>query len=811
MGIDYFQRHRMMMGWVKRDEAGSPPDRSNCLLPGSSTVMGVSGKSIVKVDIGQGQTASSTTISEIPFQVLLKAAWFLTLQCFIVADTISFQFTNTRDTKEGEAGEALPVIYITRIHPEEKVFSFLRRLDNSHNPSAISDSFGYNIDVVDKESSHHRCNTEIYLCEGKADPNGAIKVPNSDKDLRLVVTRSDSQEYTVLEHNIAHTSKDMAMSVLLTFRHLYSQVTNAPEHLTLGDIDMCPRLDWEEIQRSTRFKPVSAPECLHSLIIKQCRARPDAMAVCSWDGNLTYRELDDLSLRIAHHLCQLGVGSEVFVLSCFEKSTWAIVARLAILRAGGAYISIHASNPPAYLQSVISRTETRILLTDANYAQSFRETVPIVVELSPRWLQTLPTPGGFDVCETVQPDNACVVLFTSGSTGTPKGIVQTHQAYVSAIENYAKHLGLGTHTRFMQFDDYAFDISNLEFLVPLIVGGCCCVPAPMKTIHDLSREINTLEANIIFLTPTVSIKMEPSGVPCLETLCIGGEPLPKDLVAKWSGSTTKLVNQYGMGEVAICCALNDDIDPVGGAKIGRPPTGAIWVVDPSSPEKLMPIGAVGELLIEGPHLARGYLDQTSTRRTEAGFLTTVPRWMKEMHPDRGATRIYRSGDLGRRNRDGTVTYLGRKDTILKLDGCRIDALEVEHQARKCLSDADTIVVDLLGIINGQEDPSLTAFIYLDAHPSSTEPLVNGVPVLKDTTEDSILAEKVEGIKCSIAEVLPRYMIPTTFVLMTWVPRTASKKIDRKKIHMMGQAYYLSRLKQRSKDMSYAQRMHTLPI
>lgn len=119
--------------------------------------------------------------------------------------------------------------------------------------------------------------------------------------------------------------------------------------------------------------------------------------------------------------------------------------------------------------------------------------------------------------------------------------------------------------------------------------------------------------------------------------------------------------------------------------------------------------AVGEFLIEGSHLSRDYLDETATRRTEAGFLKTIPPWMVEMHPgssrSRSTTGMYRSGDLGQLNHDGTLTYFGRKVTILKLDGCRIDALKVEHQARKCLSDKDAVVVDLLGIINGEDEPS----------------------------------------------------------------------------------------------------------
>jgi len=545
--------------------------------------------------------------------------------------------------------------------------------------------------------------------------------------------------------------------------------------------------------------PTPADSCLHDLILKQCLLRPDDLAICSWDGDMTYRELNEASLRLSNYLVKLGVGPEVFVLSCFEKSKWAIVARLAIMRAGGAYISIFANDPPIYLESVIVRTKTSILITDSCHVARFQGIVPTLVELSHSWLETLPEDS--QPCKVpVRPDNACLVLFTSGSTGEPKGIIQSHQAYATAIMNYSKDLRLDSRTRYLQFDDYAFDISNLEFLVPLILGGCCCVPGPMKTINDLTREINKLDATIIFLTPTVAIKMEPRDVPRLKLLCIGGEPLPKELVTKWSNSDTMLVNQYGMGEVAICCALNIGITTIpAGPVVGRPSTGTLWVANPSSPDKLMPIGAMGEILVEGPHLSRGYLDNTSTRRTEAGFLRATPPWLSIMHPERTHSRIYRSGDLGRLNHDGSITYLGRKDTILKLDGCRIDALEVEHQAKKCLSDNDNILVDLLGTVSGKDDPSLAALIYLHDHPDYTAPTRNNIPMLKDASTDAFAKGKIEEMRNCIARSLPHYMMPSVFILMSWVPRTASKKVDRKKIHMLGQMFYVAYIEGRGED------------
>ncbi|KAI1431130.1 hypothetical protein GGR50DRAFT_108230 [Xylaria sp. CBS 124048] len=800
------------MAGVARDQH-TRLDGSNCILSSSSAGVTAAGTDTVSIDVDHDrhQANAALALPGVSYPTLLKACWILTLQCFIVADVISFKYASPCGTREEEkihletpkdANGNRPVQYYIRVDPAEAAWSFLQRLARSSQSSSVVGGGHGHIEITDQLSPRDNCNTGIYLQKTESSSNPV----DLDTDIHLLA--GPSYKSIRLVYNVAHTSTDMAASILRTFQHIYSQMRNSSSQTLLRDLDACAQHDWERIQNWTSMDPTPFSSCLHELILEQCRRRPSEMAICSWEGNMTYKELDDLSLRLSNHLMKLGVGPETFVLSCFEKSTWAIVARLAIMRAGGAYISIFASDPPSYLESVISRTKTSILLTQPCHVARFRDIVPTLIDLSPEWLRSLP--AGSQSYQLVRPDSACTVLFTSGSTGTPKGIIQTHQAYASAIRNYTRDLHLDSRTRFMQFDDYAFDISNLEFLVPLSLGGCCCVPGPMKTIDDLVDQINTLAATIVFLTPTVAIKLEPRDTPHLKTLCIGGEPLPKDLVSKWGESTTKLVNQYGMGEVAICCAINTNIDPAGGANIGRPSTGAIWLVDPSSPDKLMPIGAVGEIVVEGPHLSRSYLDDTSTRRTEAGFLKIVPSWLIKMHPDRTQTRMYRSGDLGRLNHDGTITYLGRKDTILKLDGCRIDALEVEHQAKKCLSDNDNIVVDLLGIINGQDEQSLTALIYLNDHPQNTGPSAGPVPQLIDATTDAVARKKVREIQESIAQSLPHYMMPTSFVLMSGLPRTASKKVDRKKIHVLGQLFYFAQLEHRRKDVSYAQKTRVLP-
>ncbi|GAB1310591.1 AMP-dependent synthetase/ligase domain-containing protein [Madurella fahalii] len=757
---------------------------------------------------------------------LCKAAWLLTLKCFVQTDILCFAYEEV--TAAGGSNSSTnhgPVLYFARVDGNEEVWSFLRKLAASIPSVVVTEPRGHEVRAVKGEFAAGDFGNTM-LCYYKESSDGLkLRVSDARKlsGMDIVVglfKESTGRTSVALEFRRAHTSRDVVTSVLRTFQHIASQMFDlamtAPDRAVrrLRDIDVCSAHDWQLVRQLTASVRQVKEECLHDMIVAQCRKYPNRTAAISTDGQaLTYGELDDLSQRLAYRLVQLGVKPETFVLSCFEKSIWAVVARLAILRAGGAYISIHATNPPAYLNSVVSRTGVRILVCDTRHANRFRHLVPITIETGPNILRSLPVPSRDPVCDAVRPENACLILFTSGSTGKPKGIVQMHRSYATAIHNYAEILALDETTRYLSFDDYAFDISNLEFMVPLVTGGCCCVPGPMKTVKDLAYNINALKANAAFLTPTVAVKLDPADVPSLKILCVGGEPLPAELVNKWSASSTRLVNQYGMGEAAISCCYNDKVRP-GRTNVGRPTSGAVFVVDAASYDKLLPVGAVGELLMEGPHLARGYLDQTAARRTEAVFLEAPPVWMSTMHPARASAgarpRLYRSGDLGRWNHDGTIDYIGRKDNILKLDGCRIDALEVEHQARKRLSPQDTIIIDILGVVDGEEDPVLTALLHLEGHSdsavrASATALLPGEPSVMDAAADPHAAAKVAEIKEAIAGALPAYMVPALFLQLSHVPRTSSKKTDRRLIHHVGQKYHLNQRVERNKNPTQARK------
>jgi amino acid adenylation domain-containing protein len=603
----------------------------------------------------------------------------------------------------------------------------------------------------------------------------------------LNVTSNNGKLHASLASLSPGVSKGFATSLLHSLNKVVASIYRSPT-TPLGDLDLCSDLDLILLQKYTKEVSVSHHVLLHDMALEHARLTPEASAICSWDGNFTYRELDDLTSRLALSLVANGIGPETFVLSCFEKSAFAIISRLAILKAGGAYISIDASDPPMFLESVINRVNAKIMLTSPEYASKYAPLISNVISITGDMLRGLPAGP---LSSTVKPDNACLILFTSGSTGQPKGIVQEHRSYATAIRDYNKILGLDRHSRVYQFDDYAFDISNNDYLTALTAGGCCCVPTPDKTISGLVENVNITNANMSFMTPTVAMQVSPKDVPSLKLLCVGGEPMSNDLLMKW-GPHVRLVNQYGMGEAATFCAYNDNPKAGQNAVVGRSGSGAIWIANPSSPERPVPVGAVGEILIEGPHLSRGYLDELC-QKPDVGFLNTVPRWIADLHPSRASTsRIYRSGDLGRYRHDGTVEHMGRKDTLLKLNGARVESTEVEYILRKALSPGDFTVVDLLGEIDSHDDPILAAFVYLVDNPANLLPGVSDhemsfLPITNRVRVNSL----VEKMQHEVYSTLPNHMMPSLFILVDRIPRTRSNKLDRRKLHQIAQKWYMA--------------------
>jgi amino acid adenylation domain-containing protein len=517
--------------------------------------------------------------------------------------------------------------------------------------------------------------------------------------------------------------------------------------------------------------PETVNECVHEKFARWVVSQPDAPAICGHDGEYTYAELDVATDRLAHHLVTLGVGPEVFVATCFDKSVFAVVAMLSVLKAGGAAVPLDATHPKPALQTRLEDAAAQIVLTTAARADKFEELASNVVIVDSVLLERL-SPVTGPACTNVLPSNPVFVIFTSGSTGRPKGVVLDHSAIVTSAEAHGSKIGLGQGSRMLQFASYTFDNSLEEMFTTLQRGGCVCVPSEADRVNDLPGAIAKLKVNMMDLTPTVAALLTPADVPTIKRLCLGAEPLTKALIELWSPHVS-VVGQYGPSEASINSAFKDFSDGRGEAtNIGKAVGCVAWVVDPENRDRLMPIGCKGELLLEGPILSRGYLNDLE--KTHAAFILD-PEWARA-----GGVmgrRFYCTGDLVQYTSDGEMMYLGRKDSQVKLHGQRIELGEIEHHLKLNLAAGAKSAVELVKFSDSNGTKALVAFMCLAES--------DGPAAISEMTESARTVAK--QVEVALANALPAYYVPSMFMPVTSMPMTTSGKLDRKVLRALAAA------------------------
>jgi amino acid adenylation domain-containing protein len=560
-----------------------------------------------------------------------------------------------------------------------------------------------------------------------------------------------------------------ANNVSNTFvRALENIVFNAKR--TISDLDHVSPKHLQTIH-DWNVMPATINECVHHRFARWATRQPGAQAVCAHDGEYTYAELDDVTDRLAHHLTQLGVGPEIFVPTCFDKSAFAVIAMLSVLKAGGAAVPLDATHPASALQTRLEDADARIVLTSAVRAAKFDGLVEKVVVVDDSLLNGLPPVCG-PICTSVGPQHPVFVIFTSGSTGRPKGVVLEHSAIVTSAEAHGTKIGLDENSRMLQFASYTFDNSLEEMFTTLQRGGCVCVPSEADRVNDIPGAVARLNVNIMDLTPTVASLLTPSEVPTLKRMCLGAEPLTKALIELWSQHMS-VIGQYGPSEASINSSFKDFSDGRGEAtNIGKATGCVTWVVDPENRNRLMPLGCKGELLLEGPILSRGYLNDME--KTLAAFITD-PEWACTSGPT--GRRFYCTGDLVQYTSDGEMMYLGRKDSQVKLHGQRIELGEIEHHLKLNLVAGAKSAVELVKFNDSNGTKALVAFICL-AEDDGT------VAVSEMTGSVRAAAKQVE---MALANALPVYYVPSVFMPVTKMPMTTSGKLDRKVLRALAAA------------------------
>jgi len=606
--------------------------------------------------------------------------------------------------------------------------------------------------------------------------------------------RSISMHLDYLESAI---SSPHATNIAASINHMLAELVSDPyrssdELCCISKHDLASIEKWNE--------PLISPleRCVHDIFAEIVMAYPDKEAIYSWDGTMSYRQLDDASSRLARYLVQLAVGPEKMVPICFEKSIWTVVAILAIVKAGGCFVLLDPAHPETRLWSIIDEVDASVLLCSplTNRSKGFKARVGrggshiCVVEVEPGFVGSLSIPGRYEppatpIYDTVRPDNIVYAVFTSGTTGTPKAALITHRALATGLKEHADATGMtmiGPDTRALQFASYSFDAAIGDIFTTIQVGGCLCIPSEEdRSSTDITAFIARSRANWAGITPSFAALLDPPAVPTLRALCLAGEPLPSSQVSAWV-DRVRLINMYGPTECTIACVANVEVSrKTGASNIGRGYRAATWIVDENDHDRLRPVGTIGELLIEGPVLARGYLKRPEQT---ANVFINSPLWLRTLRPD---SRLYKTGDLVRYNSDGTINFIGRKDTQIKINGQRVEVGEIESVLSTNLERSEgPIVVELLKRANLGESDILAAFVCVggsadDGHEEKISPSTDHSII--STSQRSMakfrsIAAKILHPQSSIS-TLPRYMIPAVYIPIEKIPFTVSGKTERR--------------------------------
>jgi amino acid adenylation domain-containing protein len=564
----------------------------------------------------------------------------------------------------------------------------------------------------------------------------------------------------------------------------------------LAEIETVCEQDLYDIWSWNATVPEAVEGCVHDLIAERARERPDAPAVCAWDGELTHGELDALSTSLAYRLVGLGVEPGVIVPLCFEKSMWTPVAMLAVMKAGAASVAMDVTQPEDRLGTIVKQVGSHFILSSAaneDLADRLVEGRGTVAVVDSAHLERGATLHDTNL-PAVKVSDKLYVVFTSGSTGTPKGVVISHTNFVSAIKHQQEAFGYSRSSRVYDFASYAFDAAWGNVLHTLTAGGCLCIPSEVDRRGNISESIHNLGVNYTKLTPTVARLLEPYDLPGIQTMTLGGEAVVASDIQHWS-SSARVINAYGPAECSVNSTLQlsskDDLSSRRDkTSIGRGHGTNTWVVDAMDHNQLVPIGCVGELLLEGPLVGQGYLNDPA--KTAAVFIED-PAWLTRGRPGVPGRRswVYKTGDLVRYNSDGTLHFVGRKDTQVKIRGQRVELGEVEYHvqvAMACGADADAVTTTVSVVVaevvkpRGSENAVLVAFIgagdSLDGTPESAR---------------SAVARMTTGVEDKLAAVLPAYMVPSAYVPIGEIPMTATGKTDRRRLREMGHAMTMQQL------------------
>ncbi|KAH9864443.1 Non-ribosomal peptide synthetase [Plenodomus biglobosus] len=541
----------------------------------------------------------------------------------------------------------------------------------------------------------------------------------------------------------------------------------------------------DEIWNWNSPMPPDIQTCHHDMISNQAQLNPDKIAIDAWDGTLTYRQVEDYSNNLAQNLRLLDDSQDQIIPCLFEKSRWTTVAVLAIMKAGACFALLDPAQPEGRLRTIVQQVNAKLFISSKTQSSLAARIAPsaTIIPISESKFEKVYSPFAEQQPKTtlppVSPSANMYIQFTSGSTGLPKGCLISHSQYTSGAIPRADAVGYRSHSRVLDFASYAFDVCIDSMLCTLAHGGTLCTPSEDRRMNDMSGAMRDMRVTFAGMTPSVARTLDVDILSQLDSIALGGEGVSASDAASW-GQKTKVVNAYGPSEATVGATINSDVGAKPYITMGKGKGCAIWLTNPENHNELVPVGAVGELLIEGPIVGNGYLNNPA--KTKEVFIEDpefLVKGSKKFPGRRG--RIYKSGDLVRYDPDGNgeVIFVGRQDQQVKLRGQRIELAEIEYNMQKHLP-ADTQLAAEVIKPGGSGEQTLVAFL--------VEQKKSGMRHLDGQTFGSFsnkLQAALQEMTKQLYIDLPGYMVPSAYIPLYRMPLLVSCKTDRKRLREIG--------------------------
>ncbi|MCV3216976.1 amino acid adenylation domain-containing protein [Plectonema radiosum NIES-515] len=531
--------------------------------------------------------------------------------------------------------------------------------NTSHEPFALS---GENVTPFEQNYGVEQLDLILEMCDRGSEIVGNWNY-NTDLFAEATIQRMTDHFQTLLEGVLANSLEPIETLPLLT---------EGERHQLL--------VAWNETKVEHPLEKFA-----HNLFEEQVAQYPNTVAVVFGEAQQTYHELNQQVNKLAHYLIKLGVKPEVLVGVFLERSLEAVVAMLAVFKAGATYLPLDPTYPEERLASILEDAQAPIILTHQKWLANLppHQTKVICLDIQKKIISEK---SGENPSSDVTSNHLAYVIYTSGSTGKPKGVLIEHRGLTNVILSENSRFGINPNARLTHSSSLCFDASIAEIMGPLCAGARLYVLTPEQSMPGsaLLQLLKTQAITHLCLTPSVLAIL--SGIkdefPALKVVLTFGEACSPDFVAKWSQGR-RFYNVYGPTEFTISATIGECTDPTSPPPIGRPHdnTQAYLLDHHLQP---VPIGIPGELYLGGVQLARGYFNQPAL--TEQKFIPNP--FAAAENPE----HLYKTGDLAYYRPDGNLVFVGRVDDMVKVRGLRVELGEIETVLNKHPAVQQAVVV-----------------------------------------------------------------------------------------------------------------------